>query len=101
MKTNVKYPSPHKKNLSTYYRNYNQMPSKNPHKLSLLMQILIFCGVLIFFFGSYNIIYSLFIKSSVQGVFNGILFSLTGAILVYIFSHDRFIAKKQSHLGMN
>ncbi|MCJ8347731.1 DUF1761 domain-containing protein, partial [bacterium] len=92
MKPNVKYPSPKKKDTSAYYRS---MPPRDTEKSSLMMTFFVFIGSLIFSYGVYIILYCLFAQSSVQGVFHGILLSLTGAILSYLSSHDRFVARKQ------
>ncbi|MCO4782608.1 MAG: hypothetical protein KC646_09810 [Candidatus Cloacimonetes bacterium] len=92
MKPNVKYPSPTKKSSHNYYRSLCNQNTKNSSTISKLF---IFIGFVMFSYGLYNIFHSLFIQNSVQGVFHGILIALSGAIVAYISSHDRFVAKKQ------
>ncbi|PCJ19796.1 MAG: hypothetical protein COB02_06285 [Candidatus Cloacimonadota bacterium] len=92
MKPIVKYPSPNKKNTAAYYK---KMPPRDSDGSSFMLLSLIFIGFLIFCLGFYSILSSLFIQGSVQNVFHGILFALTGAIFIYIASHDRFVTKKQ------
>lgn len=93
MKPNIKYPSPNKKNNSSYYRS---LCNKNEDKSSALTRLFVFIGFVMFSYGLYNIILSLFIQNSVQGVFHGILIALSGAIVSYISSHDHFVTKKQT-----
>ena len=38
--------------------------------------------------------YSLFLKASVQGVFNSILILLSGVILFFMTSHETFVSKR-------
>jgi hypothetical protein len=92
MKPTVKYPSPNKKSSNNYYRS---LSNTDESKSSPITKILVLTGFIIFSYGLYNIIYSLFIQTSVQGVFHGILIALSGAIVAYISSHDSFVTKKQ------